>query len=85
MSHDDIEECILISKKLNTEKQVFFTLYYINEFYFSDIIQKYLKLFNYQNTDFLTDIFDERENRIVKRDKSYYDSVFDLVFTGEII
>lgn len=78
----DILRSIELSKKLNIDKQVYFTFYYLHQFYKEEIYKEYMDMFNFSNLDFLKKIHVEGENRDIMRDRDYVEATFDLYLTN---
>lgn len=80
MEYDQLLECIEVSKKFNLEKAVYFTLYYINQFYGDKICEKLISLLKVSDPEFINRIVVEGRERVLEREISFYDKAFDLKF-----
>ena len=83
MSKSDIKESIKLSLELNTSKALYFTLYYISEFYPDSDAYMYLKEVQQYDLKEISKIYVTGKNIFVDRKQKLFESVFNLTYKND--
>lgn len=76
---EDIIECIKVAKKLNLNKHIYFTFYYLYEFYHDPKIKELVEMIELEDTTFLKQIKVEGTDKYQIREEEFIKKTFDLV------
>lgn len=76
----DIYEWTCLMKKLSIDHKCYYTFYMLSQFYpQEELLQKLMLLLEPSDKSYLFEVKIEGENRIVKRNESFYDATFNHV------
>lgn len=77
---DKLEEWINSVKQFECDDYIYFTFYYLNQFYPNEEYQKVMDMTKTDNQDCVKDIKILGTKDVVKRERSFIDSTFDLTY-----
>lgn len=80
MKKEEVYRCIELSKKFNCFKQMYYSIYYLNQFFHDVEFEKILDRFAISDTSFLLEIKEDGKNSIIIRNEDLYDKTFNLVY-----